>query len=231
MLFTTLLFAGLSAAAAIAIPAKSSLPYPEAPFKWHAPAHMGNITFHGTHREIQAQIKALNSTAWQFNATHRAHLDHASKAEIDEHLALIKKYGNATGTHLEARSNRYTQYCFQPQYAAAMFDVSTSNYEYIYNHFGTGMCETVPRSCSRFSCSYDDSIVMCNDEATPAIIPCSTLAQNAAFITNTCRHFDNQGHQIGNDCEGQAFYHNPNYNVLVKQVDVGKYVKFPILNE
>ena len=222
MLFTTLLLAGLAAAVPVAVPAKSALPLPEAPFKWHAPAHMGNISFHGTHREVIVQIKALNSTAWRFNATHRAHLDKTRKAEIDEHLALIKQHGNATST-LESRSNRYTQYCFQPQYGTASFDVATDNYLYIYDHFGTGMCETVPRSCSRFSCSYDDSIVMCNDEPTPAIIPCATLAQNAAFLTNTCRHFDNKGHAIGNDCEGQAFYHNPNYNVLVKQVDVGKW--------
>jgi len=49
-------------------------------------------------------------------------------------------------------------------------------------------------------------------------IDCQTLAQNAFFIIQNCMDF-NTGEWL---TEGQAFYINPSYNVLVKKTDKGK---------
>lgn len=77
------------------------------------------------------------------------------------------------------------------------------------------------KSCGRFSCSYDNSLVMCNDNSFPVTIPCQTMATNYMFVISNCM----QNVLTGGDVymvEGQAFYINPSYNVLVKHTDSGK---------
>lgn len=202
----------------------TTLPLPEGKLRWHAPAEMGNITIEGTHAEVIAKISALRPI-WQTNATHY-------KEFREKH-----RYNHTAETALGKRSNRYNQFCdqhqFEPGGALADYNIEMNNVEYIYRHYGAGWCEAAPHTCARFSCSYNNAIVMCNDENTPAIIPCSTLAQNAAFVAGHCRFdrisWDIQGGgttQIDPgdaSTEGQAFYHNPNYNVLVKYTDPGKH--------
>lgn len=102
----------------------------------------------------------------------------------------------------------------------AMDAIEYQNIDYITKHYGNGLCEALPHSCGRFSCSYNNAIVMCNDENTPSIIPCATLAQNARFIVGYCISPREGG--VYHSVEGQAFYHNPNYNVLVKHTDYKK---------
>jgi len=59
---------------------------------------------------------------------------------------------------------------------------------------------------------------MCNDNPFQVSIDAPTLAQNAFFIIQNCMS-DATGAWL---TEGQAFYINPSYNVLVKHTDAGK---------
>lgn len=228
MLSTSLIaiFGFVATISAGAIPARSkpdvntTLPLPEGKIRWHAPAEMGNVTLEGTHAEVIAQISALKPH-WQTNATYY-------KEFREKH-----RYNHTAETDsLSKRSNRYNQFCNQAQFEPggnpASYNIELQNIEYIYKHYGNGLCEATPHTCARFSCSYNNAIVMCNDENTPAIIPCSTLAQNANFIAGDCKFADwytVRNHDGYNQfsTEGQAFYHNPNYNVLVKYTDPGKH--------
>lgn len=217
LVLTTLALIGSAAAAAVAKLPSYHLNHTHLnlqPFRWHAPPEMGNFTLTGTHDEVAAQIAALKPL-WQTNATHFAHLfNHtlAAAHKAPEHLAPLDK-------HLAKRSNRVNQFCHQPQWLPAEYWTIMHEYQSILNRFGNGLCEALPHSCSRFACSYDNSINMCNDQNVPAIIPCATLAQNAKFIDNFCSDPD---HVRLPTVEGQAFYINPSYNVLVKHTDAGR---------
>jgi hypothetical protein len=183
---------------------RKPLPYELKPIMWTAPAEMGNISFTGTHAEVQAKIAALKPI-WQTNATHLARM--VARGAEDATMEL----------HLRKRSDRYNQYCSQSQFGFASYNVAVGNYENVYRTYGNGLCGAAPRTCGRFECSWDSALVMCNDGPNYATIPCATLAQNAAFITGYCLN-----QETYQDVEGQAFYHNPDYNVLVKMTDPGK---------
>lgn len=192
------------------------------PFRWHAPPEMGNITLSGHHHEIASQIAALKPL-WHTNATYLSHLVNTTAAAAG--LTLEQWHADPNSTHdprpagLEKRSNRVAYYCFQPQWAPANYYTIKNGYEYILNKYGNGLCEAPPHSCARMACSYDNSINMCNDQNTPAIIPCSTLAQNARFLDATCLHGNPW---IVPAAEGQSFFVNPSYNVLIKHTDPGR---------
>lgn len=173
------------------------------PIRWHAPSYMGNITLEGHPHEVIAQIAALKPK-WQTNSTYYEHM--VTKAHAEH---------NHTLSHLEKRSNRVNQFCWMSQWKPVPVLKATGNYDYVFTTWGDGMCEAMPNSCGRMACQYDAALLMCNDHNTPAVIPCNTLAMNAKFISDYCTK--------GFWTLGQAFYINPNYNVLVKKVDPGKH--------
>jgi len=156
---------------------------------------LGNLTFTGPHHVIAAKIAALKPL-WHTNATYLSEI---------------------TNRDLEKRSNRISQYCGSAAYAWGLEHAAVANAAYITKKYGTGWCVQAAKSCSRWACSYNTALVTCNDESTDSYFTCPTLQQNANFLNGFC---SDPSHNMVN---GQAFYINPKYNVLVKGVDFGKW--------
>jgi hypothetical protein len=191
---TILAIATISSAAAV--PSTHSLPQPLAPIKWRGQLEKGGpwVNFTGQHHEVIAQIKAQNPW-WQREG--------ANASIIMEHH--VKEHG-----HLEKRSNRVNQICDSKFFEPANAKAEENNANYITSHFGNGLCAADGHSCGRFSCSYDSSILLCNDTPNEIVIPCLTLGTNAHFVYSYCQE------QWAGTFNGQAFYINPSYNVIMK---------------
>jgi len=173
----------------------ATLPYAMVDPTWvaHESMGLGNISFTGPHHVIAARIAALKPR-WLTNETY---LDEITK--------------RAESDFLEKRSNRVSQFCGSEQFAWGKTKAAQENAAYITRKYGTGWCMQAARSCSRWACSYNTAIVTCNDEPTDSYFTCPTLQQNANFLTNYCSS-PGDHRQVN----GQAFYINPKYNVLVK---------------
>jgi len=212
MLFTTPILALIGIATALVAQAPSdiapeynaTLPYDLVDPTWVADESMGlgNLTFTGPHHVIAARIAALNPR-WLTNASY-----------LDE----ITQRASEDASLLSKRSNRVSQFCGSQQFAWGQQGAARQNAAYITKHYGTGWCMQAARSCSRWACSYNTALVTCNDESTDSYFTCPTLQQNANFLTEYCSSPGDH-----KQVNGQAFYMNPKYNVLVKGVDYGKW--------
>lgn len=167
-----------------------------------------NVTFQGTWHEIAAAMEKENPYWVKENLT---------LSELFPNHTAEVPVGHPDYHKLQARSNRISYVCdngFQP----AGWISTMVNVKYLYSsYFGPGsQCQTAARTCGRFACNNDAAILMCNDNPFPVTIDCATLAMNANFIFNSC------GQPFWQRAEGQAFYINPSYNVLIKHTDKGK---------
>jgi len=178
---------------------------------WTGQLHHGgpNVSFTGRHHDVADKIRASNPHWLANNAT------------LDFSHLLNASHPNSSS--LEKRSNRVSQACWQNIFMkgplghnqADSTAISTGLY-WMSSHFGGGTCSVGPKTCGRFSCSYDSATLMCNDNPFSISIPCATMIQNMAFVFNLCSLPSE--HEV----EGQAFYINPSYNVLIKRTDPGK---------
>lgn len=161
-MFTLSLLSFAATVSALAVkPTGIKLPLPLADISWTAPPSMGNITFTGPHHDVEAKIAAL-VPRWQSNETFYREL-----------VNLTLPVATAEGD-LSKRSNRVNQYCEQYGWndeAVTTVSISMDNLKYVLNHYGTGACTVAPKSCGRFSCSYDSSIVMCSKFSIPNECP------------------------------------------------------------
>jgi len=195
----------------------------EAPIRWSGELEKGgpvvNIT--GTHHEVTAKIKSLQPW-WHRegvyeNATHEAVMN-GSLPGYEPH----EQYANSS---IAKRSNRFNQVCNNVLYPWANYGTEETNVAYLTTHYGNGMCGVAANSCGRFSCSYNAAILFCNNEPYEIAIPCPLLAQNHRFVLGYCA--PDQGGNAWGDAQttytGQAYYHNPTYNVIQKGTDPGKH--------
>jgi hypothetical protein len=224
---TSLIFGLAATTLAAAVPTKSGLAsmshLPLGDMTWSGALVKGgpvmNIT--GNHHDITNSIK--NANPYWLNPNHPHY------AEAHAHFMNITTTGHPmsegaqTAGALQKRSNRVSQACNQriflgPQDRdwAYPYDIANGvNYLYAVGG-GHATCSVGARTCARVSCSWDSAILFCNDNNFGLSLPCSLIAQNARFVLETCEDPATQS------VEGQAFYINPSYNVLVKATDPGK---------
>ena len=160
MLALTLLsFATAASAIAIQAP-EMKVPLPIGDITWTAPSELGNVSFTGSQSDVIAHIASL-VPRWQSNETYLSELVN------DTHAAFA-------GSALQKRSNRVSHYC--SQWGTGFFQVSQvarqmDNLNYILHHYGKGTCTVGARSCGRFSCSWNNALLMCNDNPFMVSIP------------------------------------------------------------
>jgi len=198
--------------------AKGLLP-PLAPIKWIGELEKGGPTVNitGSHHEVTAKIKSLqpwwHREGTYNNATYESIMN-GSLHGYEPH----EEYATANSS-ITKRSNRFNQNCFNQLYPQANWGREATNVQYLTTHFGNGMCGVAANSCGRFSCSYDNSILFCNNEPNEIVIPCPLLAQNHNFVLQYCKPQPLEAF-VGPDYippyTGQAYYHNPTYNVIQK---------------
>jgi len=141
------------AVSAVAVkPGEMKVPLPLGPITWTAPKEHGNVNFTGSHADVIAKIGHLKPQ-WQTNQTYLHELINST------HAALAAEHG------LHKRSNRVNQYC--SQWGTGFWETSgvttqVDNLNYILQHYGTGMCTVGAKTCGRFSCSYNNALLLCS---------------------------------------------------------------------
>lgn len=209
---------------------KHTDPLPEGPIKVmleleKGAGHTHNIT--GKHHEVIAHIKRLNPW-WHRESTYKnatsEQIMNGSLHGYAPHHSWLEANGHSNLTDLEKRSNRFDQKCNWPYWPWAQWGREQTNVAYLTSHYGNAMCGVGPRTCGRFSCSYNAAILLCNDSPNEVVIPCPLLAQNHNFVLQYCSPTGggNGWHHETALYTGQAFYHNPEYNVVQKGTDRGK---------
>jgi hypothetical protein len=198
------------------VPALGASHLPLADITWIGQLHHGgpNVSFTGKHTDVMAKIIASKPHWLADNVTH-----------TDAFSLDLLNATHPDSLSLEKRSNRVSQACWQSIFMqmskyganAANCVAIINGLNYMTRTFGDSMCQVPARACGRFSCSYDSSTLMCNDNNFPVTIPCKTMIQNFYFVFNTCSL---SAEQL---VEGQAFYINPSYNVLIKHTDANKH--------
>jgi hypothetical protein len=228
-MYTTIFIAALAGLATAASKPSSVTGYTNgvlptlAPIRWSGELEKGgpivNIT--GSHHEVTSRIKEL-APWWHRegiyeNATHEAVMN-GSLHGYEPH----EEYANST---IAKRSNRFNQVCDNIDYPWANYGREEQNVAYLTSHYGNGMCGVAANSCGRFSCSYNSAVLFCNNEPYEIAIPCPLLAQNHRFVLSYCSPSAgaNGWDAVGKAYTGQAYYSNPQYNVIQKGTDPGKH--------
>jgi len=220
---TAMLFGLAATTLAAAVPTKNGMVsmshLPLSDFTWSGQlvkdGPIVNIT--GNHHDITNTLLRSDAYWLKDNATERAHFTNMTTSGHPMSEAVKSPVG------LEKRSNRVSQACNQRIFMgpndrswASPGDIATG-IQYLYAlGGGKATCSVGPKTCARVSCSWDSAILFCNDNNFGLSLPCSLIAQNAHFVLDNCMDLPDIA------VEGQAFYINPSYNVLVKHTDAGK---------
>jgi len=220
---TTMIFGLAASTLAAAVPTKNGMVsmshLPLSDLTWSGALVKGgpivNIT--GNHHDITNSLLRANPYWLNSNTTEYSHFTNITTSGHPNSEAVKHPVG------LSKRSNRVSQACNQRIFMGAE-DLSWATpsaigagVDYLRTiGGGHATCSVGANTCARVSCSWDSAILFCNNNNFGLSLPCSLIAQNANFVLDNCMDLPDLA------VEGQAFYINPSYNVLVKHTDPGK---------
>lgn len=132
-----------------------------------------------------------------------------------------------TSAKKEYKANPPTQnpqvayYCMQSAYKSTQCQAIEYDIDWFSSTYGGGTCGTTANTCARMACEWDSAVLLCNSApGGNLVVGCATVAQNMYFVLNAC--LSTNVYNSYCKVEGQSFYINPTYNVLLKQTDAGK---------
>jgi len=181
--------------------ATNELPLPEGQIKWIGQIEENgpNVTLTGTHYEVRMKIRDLGAY-WQ------------QPGYVWPNDTLAED-----AAELETRSTQRDpwSYCNDRNKPFAQAKATRNNIQYLRTHYGNAYCGVNPHQCGRFSCSYNAAILLCNDNNFELVIPCTEFYNHAMYTWNSCNQQD-----MG--MNGQTFYINPAYNVILAGTNPGR---------